>query len=80
MILTRCSESRLRSRIGCKQSKLDGASARISSVEIHGLCVYATMGHANGRCSGPENGGASSTRIWSFESIGRTTTKSISRT
>ena len=43
--------------IGWKQSKLDGVSARISSVDIHGLRVYATMGHANARFFGPENGG-----------------------
>ncbi len=43
--------------IGWKQSKLDGISARISSIEIHGLRVYATMGHANARFFGPENGG-----------------------
>ena len=43
--------------IGWKQSKLDGVSARISTVEIHGLRVYATMGHANARFFGPENGG-----------------------
>ena len=43
--------------IGWKQSKLDGVSARISSIEIHGLRVYATMGHANARFFGPENGG-----------------------
>jgi hypothetical protein len=43
--------------IGWKQSKLDGVSARISTVEVHGLRVYATMGHANARFFGPENGG-----------------------
>ena len=43
--------------IGWRQSKLDGVSARISSIEIHGLRVYATMGHANARFFGPENGG-----------------------
>ncbi len=43
--------------IGWKQSKLDGVSARISSIDIHGLRVYATMGHANARFFGPENGG-----------------------
>jgi len=43
--------------IGWKQSKLDGVSARISSIAIHGLRVYATMGHANARFFGPENGG-----------------------
>jgi hypothetical protein len=31
--------------------------ARISTVDIHGLRVYATMGHANARFFGPENGG-----------------------
>ena len=43
--------------IGWKQSKLDGVSARISSIDIHGLRIYATMGHANARFFGPENGG-----------------------
>jgi len=43
--------------IGWKQSKLDGVSARINTVDIHGLRVYATMGHANARFFGPENGG-----------------------
>ncbi|HXA49688.1 MAG TPA: hypothetical protein VNV86_05270, partial [Candidatus Acidoferrum sp.] len=43
--------------IGWKQSKLDGVSARISTVDLHGLRVYATMGHANARFFGPENGG-----------------------
>ncbi len=43
--------------IGWKQSKIDGVSARISTVEMHGLRVYATMGHANARFFGPENGG-----------------------
>ena len=43
--------------IGWKQSKLDGVSARISSIDVHGLRVYATMGHADARFFGPENGG-----------------------
>ncbi len=43
--------------IGWKQSKLDGISARINTVDIYGLRVYATMGHANARFFGPENGG-----------------------
>ena len=43
--------------IGWKQSKLDGVSARISTIDIHGLRAYATMGHANARFFGPENGG-----------------------
>jgi hypothetical protein len=43
--------------IGWKQSKLDGVSARISTMNVHGLRVYATMGHANARFFGPENGG-----------------------
>ena len=43
--------------ISWRQSKLDGVSARISSIEMHGLRVYATMGHANARFFGPENGG-----------------------
>jgi hypothetical protein len=43
--------------IGWRQSKLDGVSARLSTVELHGLRIYATMGHANARFFGPENGG-----------------------
>ncbi len=43
--------------IGWKQSKLDGVSARISTIDLHSLRVYATMGHANARFFGPENGG-----------------------
>lgn len=43
--------------IGWKQSKLDGVAARINTIEIHGLRAYITMGHANARFFGPENGG-----------------------
>jgi outer membrane cobalamin receptor len=43
--------------IGWKQSKLDGVSARISTVDLRGLRAFATMGHANARFFGPENGG-----------------------
>jgi hypothetical protein len=43
--------------IGWKQSKLDGVAARISTVDLRGLRIYATMGHANARFFGPENGG-----------------------
>jgi hypothetical protein len=43
--------------IGWAQSKLDGVGARISTPEIHGLRIYATMGHANARFFGPETGG-----------------------
>lgn len=43
--------------IGWRQSKLDGVSARISTPDIHGLRAYLTMGHANARFFGPENGG-----------------------
>jgi hypothetical protein len=43
--------------IGWRQSKLDGIAARVSTIDIHGLRVYATMGHANARFFGPENGG-----------------------
>jgi hypothetical protein len=43
--------------IGWKQSKLDGISARISTPEMRGLRIWATMGHANARFFGPENGG-----------------------
>jgi hypothetical protein len=43
--------------IGWRQSKLDGVSARISTVDLRGLRIYATMGHANARFFGPETGG-----------------------
>jgi hypothetical protein len=43
--------------IGWKESKLDGVAARINTIDLHGLRVYATMGHANARFFGPENGG-----------------------
>src|SRR5438445_541284 len=43
--------------IGWRQSKLDGVGARVSTREVHGLRFYATMGHANARFFGPENGG-----------------------
>ena len=43
--------------IGWAQSKLDGVGARISTPDIHGLRIYATMGHANARFFGPEVGG-----------------------
>lgn len=43
--------------IGWRQSKLDGVSARISTIDLRGLRIYATMGHANARFFGPETGG-----------------------
>jgi hypothetical protein len=43
--------------IAWKQSKLDGVAARITSVDMRGLRIYATMGHANARFFGPETGG-----------------------
>ncbi len=43
--------------IGWRQSKLDGVSARISTVDLRGLRIFLTMGHANARFFGPENGG-----------------------
>ncbi|MES1262273.1 MAG: TonB-dependent receptor, partial [Acidobacteriota bacterium] len=43
--------------IGWRQSKLDGISARINTAEMRGFRVDATMGHANARFFGPENGG-----------------------
>ena len=43
--------------IGWAQSKLDGVGARISTPDIHGFRIYTTMGHANARFFGPENGG-----------------------
>ena len=43
--------------ISWKQSKLDGVAARISTTDFRGMRIYATMGHANARFFGPENGG-----------------------
>jgi Carboxypeptidase regulatory-like domain/TonB-dependent Receptor Plug Domain len=43
--------------IGWKQSKLDGVGVRVSTPDIGGLRIYATLGHANARFFGPENGG-----------------------
>jgi hypothetical protein len=43
--------------IGWAQSKLDGVGARVSTPDIHGLRIYATMGHANAGFFGPEKGG-----------------------
>ena len=49
--------------IGWKQSKLDGVAARISTIDIRGLRMYATMGHANARFFGPETAVSFSIRI-----------------
>ena len=43
--------------IGWKQSKLDGVAARLTMPDFHGFRAFATMGHANARFFGPENGG-----------------------
>jgi hypothetical protein len=43
--------------IGWAKSKLDGVSARIGTADLHGLRAFITMGHANARFFGPENGG-----------------------
>jgi hypothetical protein len=38
-------------------SKLDGVTARVSTVDIHGLRAYLTMGHTRARYFPPESGG-----------------------
>ncbi len=43
--------------IAWHNSKIDGFSARLSSVDIHGFQAYMTMGHARARFFPPEDGG-----------------------
>lgn len=43
--------------ISWKKSKIDGVSARISTVNIKGFQAYATIGHTRSRYFAPENGG-----------------------
>ena len=40
-----------------RKSKIDGVSARISTLNIRGFQAYTTLGHTRARFFGPENGG-----------------------
>lgn len=40
-----------------RKSKIDGASGRISTTNIHGFQAYTTLGHTRARFFGPEDGG-----------------------
>lgn len=43
--------------IAWKESRLDGVTARVSSIGIHGFQAYLTLGHTRARYFGPEVGG-----------------------
>jgi len=43
--------------ISWSKSKLDGASFRVSTTNIHGFQAYTTIGHTRARYFGPETGG-----------------------
>ncbi len=43
--------------ISWKKSKLDGVTARVSTVDLHGFQAYLTLGHTRARYFPPENGG-----------------------
>ena len=43
--------------IAWHNSKLDGVTARISTINIHGFQAYMTLGHTRARYFPPENGG-----------------------
>ncbi|MGH9582484.1 MAG: TonB-dependent receptor, partial [Bryobacteraceae bacterium] len=43
--------------IDWKQSKIDGVSARFSTISIHGFQAYTTLGHTRARFFSPETGG-----------------------
>jgi len=43
--------------IAWQQSKVDGVSARVSTVDLHGFQAYATLGHNRARYFPPEDGG-----------------------
>ncbi len=43
--------------ISWHNSKLDGVTARVSTVNIHGFQAYLTLGHTRARYFAPENGG-----------------------
>ena len=40
-----------------RKPKIDGVSARFSTINIHGFQAYTTLGHTRARFFGPENGG-----------------------
>lgn len=40
-----------------RKSKIDGVSARVSTISIHGFQAYTTLGHTRARFFGPESGG-----------------------
>lgn len=40
-----------------QKSKIDGVSARLSTISIHGFQAYTTLGHTRARFFGPETGG-----------------------
>jgi hypothetical protein len=40
-----------------RKSKIDGAAARITLTDIHGITAYSVLGHTRARFFGPENGG-----------------------
>jgi hypothetical protein len=43
--------------ISWRESKLDGVTARVSSIDIHGFQAYMTVGHTRARYFPPEAGG-----------------------
>jgi len=43
--------------IAWKESKIDGVSARVSTIDLHGFRAYYTLGHNRARYFPPENGG-----------------------
>ncbi len=43
--------------IAWHNSKLDGVTARVSTINIHGFTAYTTLGHTRARYFPPENGG-----------------------
>jgi hypothetical protein len=43
--------------ISWRQSKIDGVSVRVNTIDIHGFQAYTTMGHTRARYFGPEVGG-----------------------
>jgi hypothetical protein len=43
--------------VAWKQSKIDGVTARVSTVDLHGLRAYFTLGHNRARYFPPEDGG-----------------------
>jgi hypothetical protein len=43
--------------IAWKESKIDGVSARVSTIDLHGFQAYFTLGHNRARYFPPEDGG-----------------------